>query len=191
MRDRDSELLNIPGVGPQTRQRLLTHFGSLRDVQQATAESLSAVVARKTAETICVISTKPSPRPELSLLSRRILRFQLVLRTNAPCPIFSVILSKAQRSRRTCNCNSGERVGKQAPHLSGFSSPKSRVPSPCPTAGLQIIIHPVAQWNWREMHPHGNRSVQVDATIRNSSAEQNSIEYSYLLLHAKIRTQAI
>jgi excinuclease ABC subunit C len=52
MRDRDSELLNIPGVGAQTRQRLLTHFGSLRDVQQATAESLAAVVPRKTAETI-------------------------------------------------------------------------------------------------------------------------------------------
>ncbi|MGA3134726.1 MAG: excinuclease ABC subunit UvrC [Terracidiphilus sp.] len=52
MRDRDSELLNIPGVGPQTHQRLLTHFGSLRDVQQATAESLAAVVSRKTAETI-------------------------------------------------------------------------------------------------------------------------------------------
>jgi excinuclease ABC subunit C len=52
MRDRDSELLNIPGVGTQTRQRLLTHFGSLRDVQQATAESLAAVVPRKTAETI-------------------------------------------------------------------------------------------------------------------------------------------
>ena len=52
MRDRDSELLAIPGVGPQTRQRLLTHFGSLRDVQQATAESLAAVVPRKTAETI-------------------------------------------------------------------------------------------------------------------------------------------
>jgi excinuclease ABC subunit C len=52
MRDRDSELLEIPGVGPQTRQRLLTHFGSLRDVQQATAESLAAVVSRKTAETI-------------------------------------------------------------------------------------------------------------------------------------------
>ena len=34
MRDRDSELLSIPGVGPQTRQRLLTHFGSLRDVQR-------------------------------------------------------------------------------------------------------------------------------------------------------------
>jgi len=52
MRDRDSELLTIPGIGPQTRQRLLTHFGSLRDVQQATAESLAAVVSRKTAEII-------------------------------------------------------------------------------------------------------------------------------------------
>ena len=52
MRDRDSELLNIPGVGPQTRQRLLTHFGSLRDIQQASTESLAAVVPRKTAETI-------------------------------------------------------------------------------------------------------------------------------------------
>jgi excinuclease ABC subunit C len=52
MRDRDSELLTIPGVGAQTRRRLLTHFGSLRDVQQATAESLAAVVSRKTAEAI-------------------------------------------------------------------------------------------------------------------------------------------
>jgi excinuclease UvrABC nuclease subunit len=52
MRDRGSELLTIPGVGPQTRQRLLTHFGSLRDIQQASAESLAAVVPRKTAETI-------------------------------------------------------------------------------------------------------------------------------------------
>jgi excinuclease ABC subunit C len=52
IRDRASELLDVPGVGPQTRQRLLTHFGSLRDVQQATAESLAAVVPRKTAETI-------------------------------------------------------------------------------------------------------------------------------------------
>ncbi len=52
MRDRDSELLNIPGVGLQTRRRLLSHFGSLRDIQQATAESLASVVPRKTAETI-------------------------------------------------------------------------------------------------------------------------------------------
>jgi excinuclease ABC subunit C len=52
MRDRDSELLNIPGVGALTRQRLLAHFGSLRDVQQATAETLAAVVPRKTADSI-------------------------------------------------------------------------------------------------------------------------------------------
>jgi excinuclease ABC subunit C len=52
MRDRDSELLNIPGVGALTRQRLLAHFGSLRDVQQATAESLASVVPRKTADAI-------------------------------------------------------------------------------------------------------------------------------------------
>jgi excinuclease ABC subunit C len=52
MRDRDSELLNIAGVGEQTRQRLLSHFGSLRDVQQASVESLAAVVPRKTAEAI-------------------------------------------------------------------------------------------------------------------------------------------
>jgi excinuclease ABC subunit C len=39
-------------VGAQTRQRLLTHFGSLRDVQQATVESLAAVVSRKTADGI-------------------------------------------------------------------------------------------------------------------------------------------
>ncbi len=62
MRDRDSELLAIPGVGALTRQRLLTHFGSLRDVQQATAESLAAVVPRKTAETIWKhFHTEPLP----------------------------------------------------------------------------------------------------------------------------------
>jgi excinuclease ABC subunit C len=52
MRDRSSELLEIPGVGAQTRQRLLAHFGSLREVEQATAESLAAVVAPKTADRI-------------------------------------------------------------------------------------------------------------------------------------------
>jgi excinuclease ABC subunit C len=52
MRDRDSELLQISGVGAGTRQRLLTHFGSLREVQKATVESLASVVPRKTAEAI-------------------------------------------------------------------------------------------------------------------------------------------
>jgi excinuclease ABC subunit C len=52
MRDRDSELLTIPGVGARTRQRLLEHFGSLRSIAGANLESLAAVVPPKTAEEI-------------------------------------------------------------------------------------------------------------------------------------------
>jgi len=52
MRDRDSELLTIPGVGARTRTRLIEHFGSQRSVQQARLEALIAVVPRKTAELI-------------------------------------------------------------------------------------------------------------------------------------------
>ncbi len=52
MRDRASELNDIPGVGTLTRQRLLSHFGSLRDIQLASPESLAAVVPRKTANAI-------------------------------------------------------------------------------------------------------------------------------------------
>jgi len=52
MRDRDSDLLRIPGVGAQTRNRLITHFGSLRAVQSASLETLMSVVPRKTAEAI-------------------------------------------------------------------------------------------------------------------------------------------
>ena len=52
MRDRDSELLAIPGVGARTRQRLLEHFGSLRSIAAANLDSLAAVVPPKTAEQI-------------------------------------------------------------------------------------------------------------------------------------------
>ena len=52
MRDRHSELLNIPGIGEQTRRRLLEHFGSLAAVQHADAAALSAVVSRPQAEAI-------------------------------------------------------------------------------------------------------------------------------------------
>jgi excinuclease ABC subunit C len=52
MRDRDSELLSIPGVGPRTRQRLLEHFGSLRGIRQATPDALTAVVNAATAKQI-------------------------------------------------------------------------------------------------------------------------------------------
>ncbi len=52
MRDRDSELLSIPGVGDTTRKRLITHFGSVRGIQQASIDALTAVVNLKTARTI-------------------------------------------------------------------------------------------------------------------------------------------
>jgi excinuclease ABC subunit C len=52
MRDRDSELLAIPGVGPRTRQRLLEHFGSVRGIRQAEPDALTAVVNTATAERI-------------------------------------------------------------------------------------------------------------------------------------------
>ena len=52
MRDRDSELLAIPGVGARTRQRLLEHFGSQRSVAGASLEALAAVVPPRTAEAI-------------------------------------------------------------------------------------------------------------------------------------------
>jgi len=52
MRDRNSELLEIPGVGESTRRRLLEHFGSVRAVKQADAAALSAVVTRNQAEAI-------------------------------------------------------------------------------------------------------------------------------------------
>jgi excinuclease ABC subunit C len=52
MRDRDSELLNIPGVGARTRTRLIEHFGSLRSVQLADLAALTSVVPQKTAESI-------------------------------------------------------------------------------------------------------------------------------------------
>ena len=53
MRDRDSDLLKIPGIGAQTRTRLITHFGSLRAIQSASLEALQSVVPKKTAEAIC------------------------------------------------------------------------------------------------------------------------------------------
>lgn len=52
MRDRESELMEIPGVGPRTRTRLLEHFGSLRTVSQASVDALTAVVPQTTAEAI-------------------------------------------------------------------------------------------------------------------------------------------
>jgi excinuclease ABC subunit C len=59
MRDRGSELLDIPGIGASTRQRLLQHFGSLQAVRNADASSLAAVVNKKQARAILEHFAKP------------------------------------------------------------------------------------------------------------------------------------
>jgi len=52
MRDRSTELREVPGIGESTTRRLLQHFGSLQAVKEADAASLSAVVTRAQAEAI-------------------------------------------------------------------------------------------------------------------------------------------
>jgi excinuclease ABC subunit C len=52
MRDRATELREIPGIGERTTRRLLEHFGSLQAVKQADVAALSAVVTRIQAEAI-------------------------------------------------------------------------------------------------------------------------------------------
>jgi excinuclease ABC subunit C len=52
IRDRKTELLEIPGIGALTTRRLLQHFGSLQAIKQADAAALSAVVNRSQADAI-------------------------------------------------------------------------------------------------------------------------------------------
>ena len=52
IRDRSTELLEIPGVGERTTRRLLEHFGSLQAVKQADVAALSSVVTKNQAEAI-------------------------------------------------------------------------------------------------------------------------------------------
>jgi excinuclease ABC subunit C len=52
MRDRQSELEEIPGIGATTRKRLLQHFGSLKAVRDADEAALAAVVNKKQAAAI-------------------------------------------------------------------------------------------------------------------------------------------
>ncbi|WP_433973404.1 excinuclease ABC subunit UvrC [Tunturiibacter lichenicola] len=70
MRDRDSELLSIPGVGPRTRQRLIEHFGSVRGIKQAGSDALTAVVNAATAERIRkYFETEAEEKPVLPVLN--------------------------------------------------------------------------------------------------------------------------
>src|SRR5215469_11111442 len=52
MRDRASELLEVPGIGERTQQRLLQHFGSMRAVQEADAAALGAVLSKAQTEAV-------------------------------------------------------------------------------------------------------------------------------------------
>ncbi len=52
IRDRATELREIPGVGESTTRRLLEHFGSLQAVKQADVAALSAVVTKTQAHAI-------------------------------------------------------------------------------------------------------------------------------------------
>jgi excinuclease ABC subunit C len=52
MRDFESALDRVPGIGPRRRRALLTAFGSLAGVRRATREELGAVVGAKTASAV-------------------------------------------------------------------------------------------------------------------------------------------
>jgi excinuclease ABC subunit C len=63
MRDRKSELLDIPGIGEHTRQRLLQHFGSVRAIQEADAAALNAVLTKsQTAAVLNHFQNEAAPR---------------------------------------------------------------------------------------------------------------------------------
>lgn len=69
MRDRQSELDLIPGVGPRTRQRLLEHFGSVRAIRLATQDALTAVVSTVVAKNIRAHFDAAEPEPALRVVS--------------------------------------------------------------------------------------------------------------------------
>jgi excinuclease ABC subunit C len=52
MRDLQSELDRVPGIGTRRRKTLLTTFGSVAGVRRATREELAAVVGPKTADAV-------------------------------------------------------------------------------------------------------------------------------------------
>jgi excinuclease ABC subunit C len=51
-RQTHSALLDIPGIGPRTSQKLLQRYGSVANLKKANADELSRMVPRKTAERI-------------------------------------------------------------------------------------------------------------------------------------------
>ena len=62
MRDLQSELDHVPGIGPRRRRTLLTTFGSLAGVRRATREELAAVVGARVADAVLAFFTsRPYP----------------------------------------------------------------------------------------------------------------------------------
>ena len=47
-----SALLEIPGIGPRTSQKLLQRYGSIANLQRASVDELNRMVNRKSAEKI-------------------------------------------------------------------------------------------------------------------------------------------
>ena len=62
-RQTHSELLDIPGIGPKTSQRLLQKYGSVANLRRASVDELSRIVARKSAEKIVEYYEKDGERP--------------------------------------------------------------------------------------------------------------------------------
>jgi excinuclease ABC subunit C len=62
-----TELLDIPGIGPKTSQRLLQKYGSVANLRRATVEELSHIVARKSAKKI-VEHYKKEGLPRLTII---------------------------------------------------------------------------------------------------------------------------
>jgi excinuclease ABC subunit C len=59
-RQTKTTLLDIPGIGPKTSQKLLQRYGSIANLQRASVEELSRMVARKSADKIAQYFAKES-----------------------------------------------------------------------------------------------------------------------------------
>jgi excinuclease ABC subunit C len=66
-RQTHTELLEIPGIGPKTSQRLLQKYGSVANLRRASVEELSRVVARKSAEKVVEFYAK-APNEQLTTI---------------------------------------------------------------------------------------------------------------------------
>ena len=102
IRDRATELLEIPGVGETTTRRLLEHFGSVQAVKQADVAALSAVVTKISGRSNS--RTFPEGSRESRVASRSSQFSVLCSQFSVPCSQFPVlnslvILSGAGTSR--------------------------------------------------------------------------------------------